>query len=425
VAKRVVRRKVRRRPPAVPARPRRVGPLTVLLVLGASGAVVAAVLVVGSPAPAVQVSTRTATVTRGVVQTIVSGSGNLAPARQQDVDFSTSGRVTHIYVHAGEHVDKGDLIARVDSSTQAVAVDKANADLTDAEDALVKTEATPTPTPTAQPKAAVRPRPTATAQPSAGGSTQSVASAEANLESAQLALKQAQDDLAATELRAPMSGTVAEVNGAVGDMAGSSSSAASSSAGGLVVLADLHRLKLDVSLSESDIGKVRKGQSATVAVNAASGEKAAAHVSSIGVLAASSRTGTGAVSYPVEVTLDQRAAGVKPGMSATADIVVAQASGLVVPSQALRGSTVTVQRAGRRSTQTVETGVVGDSDTQIVAGLKAGDRVVVTSTAATVGAAASRLAQNGGGGFRGGFGGGGFRGAAGFGGPRVVVGPGG
>ncbi len=403
------------------------GPLTVLLVLGAAGGVVAAVLVVGRPAPAVQVSTRTATVTRGVVQTIVSGSGNLAPARQQDVDFSTSGRVTHIYVHAGEHVDKGDLIARLDSSTQAVAVDKANADLTDAEDALVKAEATPTPTPTptAQPKAAVRPRPTATAQPSSGGSTQSVASAEANVESAQLALKQAQDDLAATELRAPMSGTVAEVNGAVGDMAGSSSSAASSSAGGFVVLADLHRLKLDVSLGESDIGKVRKGQSATVTVNAASGEKAAAHVSSISVLAASSSTGTGAVSYPVEVTLDQRAAGVKPGMSATADIVVAQASGLVVPSQALRGSTVTVQRAGRRSTRTVETGVVGDSDTQIVAGLKAGDRVIVTSTAATVGAAASRIAQNGGGGFRGGFGGGGFRGAAGFGGPRVVVGPGG
>lgn len=65
--------------------------------------------------------------------------------------------------------------------------------------------------------------------------------------------------------------------------------------------------------------------------------------------------------------------------------------------------------------------MVGDSDTQIVAGLKAGDQVVVTSTAATVGAAASRLARNGGG-FRGGFGGGGFRGFAG-GGPRVVVGP--
>lgn len=145
-----------------------------------------------------------------------------------------------------------------------------------------------------------------------------------------------------------MSGTVAEVNGAVGDMAGSSSPAASSSSGRFVVLADLHRLKLDFSLSESDIGKVRKGQSATVTVNAASGEKVAAHVSSVSVLAGSSSTGTGAVSYPVEVTLDQRAAGVKPGMSATADIVVAQASGLVVPSQALRGDTVTVQRAGRR-----------------------------------------------------------------------------
>jgi multidrug efflux pump subunit AcrA (membrane-fusion protein) len=432
------------------------------------------VLVVGgNGTPAVQVSTRMATVTRGVVQTIVSGSGNLEPARQQDVEFATTGRVTHVYVHTGEHVDKGDLIARVDSSTQRVAVDKANADLVDAEDALTKAQAAATPTPTPQTTAAtgtgatvavaaqatptptgtaVRPRPTATrtpfaratptataapaarsnaaTQPSSGGSTQSVASAEANVESAQLALKQADDDLDATELPAPMSGTVAEVNGAVGDNAGSSSSSSaasdassSSSSSGFVVLADLHRLKIDVSLSESDIGKVRKGQSATVTVNAASGEKVAAHVSSVSVLAGSSSTGSGAVSYPVEVTLDQRAAGVKPGMSATADIVVAQASGLVVPSQAVRGSTVTVSRHGRRSTQTVQTGVVGDSDTQIVAGLQAGDQVVVTSTAATVGAVASRIGQSGGaGGFRGGFGGGGFRGGAGFGdGARIVA----
>ena len=62
-------------------------------------------------------------------------------------------------------------------------------------------------------------------------------------------------------------------------------------------------------------------------------------------------------------------------MSATADIVVARVTGLVVPSQALRGSTVTVERDGARSTQRVQTGVVGDSSTQVVSGLTAGDKV--------------------------------------------------
>jgi multidrug efflux pump subunit AcrA (membrane-fusion protein) len=449
VPKRVVKRRVRRRPaPAAPApsRPRRrLAPLTALLALAAAGAVVAAVLVVGSGGgSAVQVSERTATVTRGVIQTIVSGSGNLEPLAQQDVDFATSGKVTKIYVHAGERIGKGDLIARVDSSTQQVAVDKAEADLADAEDALTKAQeaatataaatatptavavaaqATPTgtparPTPTATATPARTPQATATAAP--GGSTQSVASAEAAVESDQLALKQAQDDLAATELRAPMSGTVAALNGAVGDDASSAAadSSSSSSDTGFVVLADLRKLKMQVSLSESDIAKVHKGQSATVTINAASGEKVAAHVTSVGVLASSSSSSSsssGAVSYPVEVTLDQTTQGVRAGMSATADIVVAHASGLVVPSQALRGSSVTLVRNGKRSTQPVQTGVVGDSDTQVLSGLRAGDQVLVTSTTATLGAA-SRASGNSG--ATGGFGGtgGGFTppGAGGF-----------
>src|SRR5262249_35001686 len=149
----------------------------------------------------------------------------------------------------------------------------------------------------------------------------------------------------ATSLRAPFSGTVASINGAVGDQAGSGNqSAASGTDTGFVVLANLKKLKMEVALSESDIGKVEKGQGATGTINAASGEKVAAHVTSVGVLASSSSdsTGSGAVSYPVDVTLDQTTAGIKAGMSATADIVVAQASGLMVPSQALRGSSVTV-----------------------------------------------------------------------------------
>ena len=63
-------------------------------------------------------------------------------------------------------------------------------------------------------------------------------------------------------------------------------------------------------------------------------------------------------------------------MSATADIVVARVSGLSVPSQALRGSSVTVERDGKRTTQRVQTGIVGDSATQVVSGLDAGDKVI-------------------------------------------------
>jgi hypothetical protein len=184
---------------------------------------------------------------------------------------------------------------------------------------------------------------------------------------------------------------------------------------------------MDVSLSESDIGSVKVGQPATVTVNAASGEQFSARVSHIGVLSSSSGGSSSAVSYPVTLTLVQTGKALKAGMSATADIITSQVTGIAIPSQALSGSTVTVEtKDGKQSTRQVQTGVVGDSTTQIISGLSVGDTVVVRSTAAATGAAGAGANQlnnalsnrAGRGGFGGGFGGlggggGGFRGGAG------------
>jgi membrane fusion protein, macrolide-specific efflux system len=104
-----------------------------------------------------------------------------------------------------------------------------------------------------------------------------------------------------------------------------------------------------------------------------------------------------------------------------------------VPSQALTGSTVTVvDKNGKQSSRQVQTGVVGDSTTQIVSGLKAGESVVVRSATAGAGGAAGQGANQlnsalsnraGGGGLGGGrLGGGGFGGGFG-GGPPVQRGP--
>jgi multidrug efflux pump subunit AcrA (membrane-fusion protein) len=48
----------------------------------------------------------------------VSGTGNLEPANQTDVDFATSGEITHIYVKEGQHVSKDDILAKVDPASQ-------------------------------------------------------------------------------------------------------------------------------------------------------------------------------------------------------------------------------------------------------------------------------------------------------------------
>ena len=62
-------------------------------------------------------------------------------------------------------------------------------------------------------------------------------------------------------------------------------------------------------------------------------------------------------------------------MSATADIVTSQVDGLASRSQALTGSTVTVEgEDGSATTQRVQTGVVGDTTTQVVSGLRPATR---------------------------------------------------
>jgi macrolide-specific efflux system membrane fusion protein len=421
----------------MPARTHR-RPSALALALAAAAAVVVVVGVtsVGST-PARTVRQQLVTAKRGVVQSTVSGSGTLSPAKQSDVNFGTSGTINAIHVKVGRHVSSGEVLANLDTSAAEVQLASAKADLQNADDELTSAEtAAATPATT-----------TPSSSSSAGGSTMSVAAAQAAVASAQLTLRNAETALANTALHAPISGTVASISGAVGDSVGgssssnaansssaanganasSSASSSSSSSSAFIVLAQVHHFKMDVSLTESDIGSVKVGQPATVTVNAADGQEFSAHVSAIGVLASSSSSSTSsAVSYPVTLTLDQRGSKLKPGMSASADIITGQQSGISVPTQALQGSTVTVARNGKSVSVPVQTGLAGDSNTIITSGVTAGEQVVVTSTSAAAGAAAtgaatgtgnlrrlgagagigSALGGGGGAGFRGGFGGG-------------------
>jgi macrolide-specific efflux system membrane fusion protein len=353
--------------------------LPVALAVLAGAAVFGAASTARSASPPATSTSRTVAVAQGVVQSTVSGSGNLEPATQQDLSFSTAGEITKVYVAEGDHVAEGQALARV--------------------------------------------QPTDTSQ-------------------------------AVTWLRAPYPATIATVGVAVGDTVsaadtstatstGTSTGTTSGSATGTTVstattpaftLVQLSQYQMSVSLSESDVGKVKAGQMATVTVSA-TGEKLAARVTQVGVLASSSSSSSQsttssssstAVSYPVTLRLTQTGTGLKPGMTASADIVTGQSTGLTVPTQALHGSTVTVVANGVSTTRRVQTGVAGDSTTEIVSGLKAGDKVLVTSTSAAAGAGASASASQTGqspalggqrpGGFGGAAGGGVPSGAGGFGG---------
>jgi multidrug efflux pump subunit AcrA (membrane-fusion protein) len=181
------------------------------------------------------------------------------------------------------------------------------------------------------------------------------------------------------------------------------------------VISELSQLRVKTPLSESDIHQVQVGQPAVVTVNAVPTEKLAAHVISIDDL---STTNNGVVSYNVILDLDQSVGGLKPGMTASAQIMVSHVDGVVsVPSSAISrrgvGSTVTLVQGGKKRTQPVVTGVTGDSTTQILSGLSPGQQVAISIPTGTSGTT-SGAGAGGGGGLR--IGGGGLGGGAGFGG---------
>jgi multidrug efflux pump subunit AcrA (membrane-fusion protein) len=209
-------------------------------------------------------------------------------------------------------------------------------------------------------------------------------------------------------------GTGAGSSSTGGSGTSASSSSESSSSTSFIELVDVRGYQVVVPLSESEISNVHIGQIATVTIEALEGRKVAARVASLPVLSTST---SGAVSYNVTFQLEQTVSGLKPGMSATAEVVVKQAEGINIPTSAITAGAVTVERGGKQVSQHVTTGLAGNSSTIILSGLNVGETVLLPATSGTSGASlTSKLGGRGGAGGLGGAlgGGGGFPGGGGF-----------
>ena len=499
--------------------------------------IVLAVTEIGAPTSSARTSREVVTAGQGVVQSTVTGSGNIAAGTDVEANFNTSGTLQDVYVHVGQHVNAGQLLADLDPTSAQLSLSQAQESLTAAEDNLsclqgvtsdcgsggsgsgssgsgssgstsgasysgaagtveyaafhpgtTPSGTTPGKTPTT-PKSGkpgsgttttVKKTPSVTvtvvvpststssrSSSGGGGSTSkttststttstpspgSIASAQASVYSAQAALHNAEAGVNNTKLYAPVSGTIASLSSltpgdavsgggsgssssssassssssstgsgsgtTAGSLGGSGSSGSSGSSSGFAEIIDTNTLTMTVAFSESDISKVHVGQSATVTLDALAGVQLAAHVSSISLVGT---TSSSVVSYDATLTLDQNDSRVKPGMSASAAVIVGQASGVTLPNQAVSGTgslgTVSLMKNGKTVSQQVVVGLRGDSRTQIISGLKAGDQVVVTialpssNSTSTGGSASGTLGRGLGG--AGGLGGGAFPGGGG------------
>ena len=220
-----------------------------------------------------------------------------------------------------------------------------------------------------------------------------VAQAQAQVDNAQRALDQ-------TVLTAPIDATVTAVNGKVGDQASSGASGASTGAAtsGFITLDDLTGLQVKAGFSEADAAKVKVGQGATITFDALTNTTLTGKVVSVD---ATQTVVQNVVTYSVYISLDSVPAGLKPGMTASAAVVVDKRdNALLLPSSAVRGTgttaQVTVKTGATEASQTVQIGLRGDQSVEIVSGLKLGD-VVVTRTTSTASATNGRVPAGAGG----------------------------
>jgi multidrug efflux pump subunit AcrA (membrane-fusion protein) len=207
-----------------------------------------------------------------------------------------------------------------------------------------------------------------------GGGPVSAAQLAADQASADAAAAQvtvAQQDLDAATLVSPISGTVVTVSVTPG--------AAEAAGAAAFVIAGLDAYEVVAQVPVTDLPQLKTGQRASVLPDGTS-TPLSGSVVSIGLIPDS--TGS-PVTYPVTIGLAGQPSGLLPGSYAGVTITTARSSGVSVPTSAVHRSghqaTVIVYAGDKARVAKVTVGTVGPVMTRIIAGLRAGEQVVLAN----------------------------------------------
>jgi len=270
----------------------------------------------------------------------VSASGTLQPTKSVDVGSELSGTLASVLVQENDYVNKGQLLAQLDTAKLKDAVTKSQAALAAAEAVVAQTQAT-----VAEAKASLaRMRevaelsggkvPAKTELESAEAAVQRAvaneASARASVVQAQAVLKTDETNLSKATIRSPVDGVVLTRKVEPGQTV-----VAAMTIPILFTLAeDLAKMELQVKVDEADVGNVKLGQPASFTVSAWPGRTFPATIRRVGL---GSTITDNVVTYKTVLAVKNDDLALRPGMTATASIVTAQRENvLVVPNAALR-----------------------------------------------------------------------------------------
>jgi HlyD family secretion protein len=266
---------------------------------------------------------RFATVTKGNLTATVSATGALSAVTTVQVGTQVSGQISAIYADFNQKVKKGQLLARIDPTLQQQAVQDAQAGVERAQSQSSMNQEEYDREKTLFDSKVITATEFNTAQ-----SNYEVA--KANLKSAQIALDKAKQNLAYTNIYAPIDGVIVARTVDVGQTV-----AASLSAPELFLIAnDLSQMQILANVDESDIGQIAVGQLVTFTVQAYPNRSFTGTVQQVRL---QSTTQDNVVNYTTVISVSNADGKLLPGMTATVQFLTGSAkNALLVPNAALR-----------------------------------------------------------------------------------------
>jgi HlyD family secretion protein len=330
----------------------------------------------------------------------VSANGRIDAKRKVDLSANVMGQVVNLAVREGDVVKKDDFLLQIDQKQLAATARSADAALQavfsdrDAAKAMAVAAEQDYQRALRNYEQKISPRADLDrAQSSRDSARANVMALEQRISQARENLNAARDTLSKTTMRAPMAGIVTALPVEEGEVAviGTMNNAGTV----LMTIADMSVVEAVMEVDETDVPSVKVGQRATVTIDAYPNktfpglvtEVASSPIKVNGLTSG----GTQAVNFEVKIQVENPPPGVRPGFSASADIVTGTRSkALAIPIQALvvrekPGSTpgkpqdeegIFVVRNGAVKFEKVSSGLSGDSQIEILSGAKEGEQIV-------------------------------------------------
>jgi HlyD family secretion protein len=365
------------------------------------------------------VSVRSESVERRDLVSTVTASGFLQPKRKVDISADVSGRVVELRVEEGQWVERGDLLLRIDPTTFEANVRRAEAILSSSKASLAQAEAQLIQSRSALRRAEELARENGLisgeqleqARTSALVAESQHQSARYGVSQAEAGLSEAREALRKTTILAPMAGRITRLNIREGETAiiGTMNNPGSL----LLTVADLSAMEARVKVDETEVPRIKVGDSASVRIDAFPNERFPARVTQIANSATRSQTNQmsgqpQSVDFEVVVTLDSPPADLRPDLSASADVVTASRSGSIsipilaltvrdslgkkparegnapVLASGLQGESAEVEgvfviRDGKAEWVRVKVGITGERYFEVLEGLTGGETIVAGS----------------------------------------------